>query len=429
MRQYIGARYVPRFVGPYDNTQAYEALDVVDNGMGTSYIAKKPVPVNTPLTNTDYWFVYGASSGAILDLQTRMDAAEVDISLLKNHKYIFVSDSYGARTYNTKTLIENIADRIGITSDDYENVQRNGSGFIGLGGGIPTFLEELQAHAFTIDPDEITDIIVMGGANDLLESENSLLTAISAFCAYCHTTFPNAKIRVGHTGRYWNKTYLNDIRTNSLPAWRKCNLYGASYIKNSEYILHDRILVEADNVHPTSEGVNQIARQIANAILSNGDCDVHYRSTINFAGTTNAYFNYVNLSNVAPIHVSVDNEVTTMTFGEGTIISGQSSTPSAQSANYTINDILTLNHGTDQLVLLGNYTDNVTKGIAVPFGIRDGSLVTQGNVPGSIYFGSTDNCIIKIKLNLLNGSWSTLPIGGIDAHIPACSMTMPSDEC
>lgn len=78
-RQYIGARYTPKFSGTYDNTQAYEALEVVDNGSGTTYIARQPVPPNTPLTNTTYWLVYGSSSGAILDLQTRMGNAEDDI--------------------------------------------------------------------------------------------------------------------------------------------------------------------------------------------------------------------------------------------------------------------------------------------------------------------------------------------------------------
>lgn len=81
-RQYIGARYVPRFTGTYDPTQAYEALDVVDNGSGTSYIAKVPTPPNIPLNNTNYWFVYGASSGAIVDLQNRMNAVETG----KNNK-------------------------------------------------------------------------------------------------------------------------------------------------------------------------------------------------------------------------------------------------------------------------------------------------------------------------------------------------------
>lgn len=76
VRQYIGARYVPRFTGLYDPTQEYEALDVVDNGAGTSYISKIPTPAGTPLTNTEHWFVYGSTSGAIIDLQNRMSAVE-----------------------------------------------------------------------------------------------------------------------------------------------------------------------------------------------------------------------------------------------------------------------------------------------------------------------------------------------------------------
>lgn len=70
---YVGARYVPRFTGTYDATQIYEALDVVDNGLGTSYIAKKIVPAGTPLTDTDYWAIYGASSGAIINLQDQIN--------------------------------------------------------------------------------------------------------------------------------------------------------------------------------------------------------------------------------------------------------------------------------------------------------------------------------------------------------------------
>lgn len=72
-RDYIGARYVPKFMGAHDVTQAYEALCVVDNGAGTSYISKIPTPPNTPLTNTVYWAVYGASSGAIINLQDQID--------------------------------------------------------------------------------------------------------------------------------------------------------------------------------------------------------------------------------------------------------------------------------------------------------------------------------------------------------------------
>ena len=83
IRQYIGARYVPRFLGTYDPTQIYDALDVVDNGSGTSYIARKTVPAGTPLTDSDHWFVYGSASGAIVQLQNDMIAAQGDIITLQ----------------------------------------------------------------------------------------------------------------------------------------------------------------------------------------------------------------------------------------------------------------------------------------------------------------------------------------------------------
>ena len=71
--KYIGARYMPKFMGLHDLTTSYEALSVVDNGMGTTYVSNKPVPAGTPLTDGDYWAVYGASSGAILNLQNQID--------------------------------------------------------------------------------------------------------------------------------------------------------------------------------------------------------------------------------------------------------------------------------------------------------------------------------------------------------------------
>ena len=73
MNEYIGARYVPKFMDTYDATTSYENMCVVDNGMGTSYISKKPVPAGTPLTNTEYWAIYGASNGAIVHLQEQID--------------------------------------------------------------------------------------------------------------------------------------------------------------------------------------------------------------------------------------------------------------------------------------------------------------------------------------------------------------------
>lgn len=88
MGQYIGARYVPRFMGTFDPTQAYENLDVVDNGLGTSYISRTMTPPGTSLTDTTYWALYGASNGAIINLQNQIgdlsDLATTDQSNLVN---------------------------------------------------------------------------------------------------------------------------------------------------------------------------------------------------------------------------------------------------------------------------------------------------------------------------------------------------------
>lgn len=73
IRQYIGARYVPKFIDdPWNDTIEYEPLSVV-NVSGTSYISGVPVPVGTPITDRDYWHLYGASSGAIVNLQNQID--------------------------------------------------------------------------------------------------------------------------------------------------------------------------------------------------------------------------------------------------------------------------------------------------------------------------------------------------------------------
>ena len=63
-RQYIGARYVPKiFNNPNGSSEwiketSYEALTIVTY-LGNSYTSKKPVPVNTDITNSEYWAITG----------------------------------------------------------------------------------------------------------------------------------------------------------------------------------------------------------------------------------------------------------------------------------------------------------------------------------------------------------------------------------
>ena len=59
-RQYVGARYVPKFAEPivWDIATGYEALTIVTYN-NTSYTSKKPVPAGTPITNSEYWVATG----------------------------------------------------------------------------------------------------------------------------------------------------------------------------------------------------------------------------------------------------------------------------------------------------------------------------------------------------------------------------------
>lgn len=76
---YIGMRYVPKFMGAWDSTLSYEALCIVQYG-NNSYTSKRPVPVGTLPTDTDYWALTGNYNGAILELQNDIASINSDIT-------------------------------------------------------------------------------------------------------------------------------------------------------------------------------------------------------------------------------------------------------------------------------------------------------------------------------------------------------------
>ena len=54
VREFIGARYVPIFVGEWDKTRTYEPLMVVTY-QGASYTSRQYVPADIEITNESYW--------------------------------------------------------------------------------------------------------------------------------------------------------------------------------------------------------------------------------------------------------------------------------------------------------------------------------------------------------------------------------------
>lgn len=270
MHQYIGARYTPRFLGTYDPTQNYENLDVVDNGSGTSYIAKKKVPAGTPLTDTNYWFIYGSASGAILQLQndvaqlqTDVPAAALEAVTNQNRRYILIADSYAySTTGGGETFLDLFKNTLGLDAAHYQEVFMGGAAFYHPTPGR-NYLGLLQSLSVT-DPDTITDIWVIGGSNDannatLAQEQSEMI----AFKTYVDATYPNARIVLAPVGLTFTVQGMNNFENVLAKCWLDwAGWHGFTVIPRAEYILRDTEYLDTDLIHPTADGVYAIANHL-----------------------------------------------------------------------------------------------------------------------------------------------------------------------
>ena len=58
VREYIGARYVPLFMGEWNSANEYEPLSIVIHE-GNSYTSRQAVPIGIAITNETYWVITG----------------------------------------------------------------------------------------------------------------------------------------------------------------------------------------------------------------------------------------------------------------------------------------------------------------------------------------------------------------------------------
>lgn len=293
VHQYVGARYVPNFIDePWSDIRGYEPLDVVDNGTGTSYIAKKPVPVGTPLSDREYWFVYGATSGAIIHLQNQIDELTNKINnVLKGRDIIIITASYGMTPSSSdnflvylEAMLDNIYDHIYTSAVSGNSFSNDG------------YLTQLQTLAADIDNKEfVRDIVVVGHGNDADLQSPDLVDKMSAFRSYARTTFPNAKISLapvsarstvtGTFNRYNTyKEMLSTISYHMITIMTDLN-----HILALDYPTY----LGADGWHPSSAGARLIAESIYN-VLVNGEFNMITKRTD--PSTDKTIGNYMNVN-------------------------------------------------------------------------------------------------------------------------------------
>lgn len=103
---YVGARYIPRIMGEYNNETAYEALDIVTSG-GVGYISRQPVPAGTAVTNKEYWAMWGSGNAVIDALTQRVSTNENDISSLETGLQQ-TNQNLQTTNQNLQTTIQNL---------------------------------------------------------------------------------------------------------------------------------------------------------------------------------------------------------------------------------------------------------------------------------------------------------------------------------
>ena len=291
MRQYIGARYVPKI---YQNSQDPSSMEwenteyepfIIVSYLNNSYISRDQVPVNAgnPTQATSHWALFGYASGQIAHLQDEIDVLTTSKNIQERKKILILSDSYGG---NFGTMTRNFLDLVKANLED-ENItcdilHANGASFVRTG-----FLFESLLSAYAGDKDSITDLYVFGGLNDANYplvglADIPLATGIANFMTTAKTLYPNAVIHYGFIGRGARPNSgtlrLNIIKTigDIQTEWAK---NGGQFISNCEYILADARLMQSDGLHPNDNGADMLAKYVFNAIL-NGTVDVHHFNMI-----------------------------------------------------------------------------------------------------------------------------------------------------
>lgn len=208
-----------------------------------------------------------------------------------NRKIIIACDSIGIGTNpdgQVTGFTEIIRQKMGLTT---------GSSFFICGGNNFAFNSPVTSFRWieamkkltTPDDNSITDIYVFGGDNDAHSSFdynnlNPLLAQIEIFCDYCKGRFPNAQISVGMIGCKMNgKPY---VMSGVKDAYSRCGNYGARFIDNCNFILHDLSLFGSDNIHITQTGQDLLASYLLSAINGGNVSVVKKYYTFELKGTS-----------------------------------------------------------------------------------------------------------------------------------------------
>ena len=233
--------------------------------------------------------------GSVSSLQTSVNNINKALNLLNNGKILIVGDSFIGQ-YQSDNWATKLIGNLGITdSTQYYIIGEGGAGIYNKSSNDRNFEDAIENKLSNIgdatERSKYTTIVIGGGTNDVNATSIEMIeTSMISLINSCKSWFPNAKIYIAEFGWFMkydkvsNRSRINGI---VIPAYKKCNTYGAIYL-NTELCYRDERLYESFSngdtpavgtyVHPNNSGQRTIADAVFQALV-NGEYKNKYQSS------------------------------------------------------------------------------------------------------------------------------------------------------
>ena len=330
-----GAFYRVRALEITDNPDDYEIVALTNY---PSLVAERIQDYSINQINTE-----------LTSLDSRLDVLE------KPKKWIFIGDSY-AEGYSpdgtVTSFVYQLISKMGLSQDQYTIATHGGASF----GNSGAYLFETIIDGLTADND-VTDILIAGGYNDITSSGTNILNGITACSTKLKTKFPNAKTYIAFIGGTTNQ-YHGNIHLKTINYIDGCLNNDLIYLDNLQYVLYNASYFSSDGIHPNQNGQNEIAKALYLALRGEYNYKKFVDLVINIDTT-------VWSANDIALHLYQNNNVSIL-------------------SNYS-----------DAIYLLANNTFTLNYNAEV----KIGTLQVRNGIIGTNYYA---NCILNIGRVVLN---------------------------
>lgn len=320
-KQYIGARYVPKFYQNSDGNAewrsgvAYEPLTIVTYN-NNSYTSKKAVPatIGNPSISPNYWVATGVFNAQVAQLTTQVNLVEAQLDQVQDNindltpvvnsnttritkaenrlnfndaeQLIFIADSYGlSRGSGTNPFIDRMA-----TAFPSKTVFTDAAGGRSLGqrSGYDTYLDGLQTvmNGGNVNTGKSTNIYLVGLINDSLASValDDVINAIRTLYNYVNSTFSGyVNVFFVPVGCYMASIDTQRSRENYY-ATERLYMYTNGrvvfqWVENAAFLLLRKDWLNDDGLHPSYNGQEAIYRMMIE-LVKGFEINIHHQLPI-----------------------------------------------------------------------------------------------------------------------------------------------------